>query len=278
MEMQGTYPSHPLFLKTLDRLETWDAWRKRWDGTSYVDELSGLLHVAFDVADRDPANRKAFIEFLLEIADGWRDEKVVGAGTCVDYLYRKALAEKAFKTLSEHVFRHRRLGENLEPAWLRGLLIDPLYFNLVWFFDDAGRRAGILTCNLSHDPPKGHYEVWAREFILDLIAKTWDLEDGARGLFWPSEEEQRRMWRQHCADARPLYVRILHGIGRLDLLTRLPIDRAAMVDLRELALQNPYLGANEKYRSIDEALLKGWQAPRVLVQLEAIQRAQRKSR
>src|SRR5688572_6602637 len=270
---------HPLFRKSLTRIEDWRVWKLRWQETSHVEELMGMLHVACDVSARDQANRTEFFDFLMMAADGWRDEAFMGSRNEVENAHRQSLAEKAFKMLAQYGFRRRQPGDEGQPEWLRFWLRDPLYFGLLRFLDDGDRRGGVLSRNLTYDEPGTHHETWAREFAVNLVAKTWDIDDGARGIFYPSEEASRATWRRHCANARPRYVRILQGIGRLDLLTRLPMgmDSEEHRVLRDLALKNPFI-PSETYDTLETALLKGWQAPRVLVQVEAIMRARRKGR
>jgi len=270
---------HPLFRKPLTRIEDWDTWKRCWQETSHVEELMGLLHVACDVSARDQANRTEFFAFLMSAADGWRDESFMGSRNDIENALRQTLAEKAFKMLSEYGFRRRQPGDDGQPEWLRFWLRDALYFALLRFLDDGDRRSGLLARNLSHDPPRTHHEDWAHAFAVNLIAKTWDIDDGARGIFYHFEDESRAIWRRHCADARPRYVRILHGIGRLDLLTRLPMGMESEEHrvLRDLALRSPFL-PTETYDTLELALLKGWPAARVLVQVEAIMRARRKAR
>lgn len=270
---------HPLFRKKFISIEDWRTWQDVWNGTTHLEVLMGLLHVAFHVTRRGGPDRSECVDFLLKVADGWRDEGFLGSDGGNLEAARKALAGKSFGMLADEFFRRRQPGEHMEPAWLRDILADPLYFGLLRFLDDGERRGSIMRRNLSLDSPRTHQEICAREFTLDFIAKTWNLEDGARGIFYSSEEASRVTWQRHCAKARPRYVRILHGIGRLDLLTRLPMieDSAEHRVLRDLALRNPYL-EKETYASLDEALLKGWPAPRVLTVVEAIMRAQRKAR
>lgn len=275
-----TKERHKIFWKPIGPIPDWATWKSMWKDAAYVESCSGLLHVAFDVLERDAASRADGIGFLLRIADGWRDENAFARDDDREGArYRKALAEKAFKALAERLFRRRPLGEYGEPAWLRGALVDSLFSGLLDFFGDGERRGSLLSRNLSYDPPKTHHEVWAREFLLELVNMTWDLENGARGIFHASEEALRLTWRRRCADARPSYVRILHGIGRLDLLTArsLSMDDASLAVLRDLALRNPFL-PDEKYASQEEALLKGWPAARVLAVVEAVRRARGASR
>lgn len=272
---------HPLLRKNISRIDDWTTWRERWQAAPHVEELMGLLHVAPHVAARDPANRREAFDFLLKVADGWRAERFLGSRSDAEGAYRQDLAEKAFKTLSEYGFHRRQPGDEMQPEWLRFWLAEPLYFGLLRFLDDGERRDSLLTRNLSYDPPSKHHEVWARDFALALIAKTWDIENNARGIFYASEEVSKMTWRRHCAKARPRYVRILHGLGRLDLLTAkdLWMDEGSEEHrvLKALALQNPYI-PNEAYASMHEALMKGWQASHVLTVVEATMRARRARR
>jgi len=271
---------HPLFLKGFTRIDGWPTWQARWKAAGHFEELMGLLHVLPIVAARDPGNRAEAFVFLLQVADGWRDERLWGSRSHLDNALRQDLAEKAFKTVAEYGFRRRQPGDEMQPEWLRFWLDERLYPALLRFLDDGARRENLLLRNLSHDPPSRPHEVWAREFALQFVAKTWDVENNARGIFYPSEDALKRAWRRRCADARPCYVRILHGLGRLDLLTfkDLWMDEGSEEHrvLKSLALQNQY-SPKETYASMHEALMKGWQASHVLTVVEAVLRARRKA-
>lgn len=185
VENGSTYV-HPLLVGTRSTIGSWDAWRKRWDEASTLEERLGLLHVGFSTELGSLSDR---IVFYLDVANGhdslmngpfgvmnFHERWTYGAGGTNGgtFGWEKSLSEIlkiiAKKALSEVSKRYFVLGEYphstfQEAEWLNSATIVD---KLVWFVqpDEEGR-----VRNLDRD---SHATMVARKFYFELCKLAFE--------------------------------------------------------------------------------------------------------
>ena len=243
---------HPLYQKNITRFaETWPEWKENFAEAKTGSELIGLLHRGFDAYTEKWEERLERICFYLEVAYGYNDDFLFRRPLGINYPdeerrlaeVTQIIARKAWAILCQKFFK-----ESDNPECWRTLIDEPIIFDrIIWFFSE--------TANIPRHNSENHHDIIALKFLAELSTLTWEGRWGTR-----TESKPR------FAAKRPLFIKILDAIKRLDILRKywreLSLDD--LVSLEELALENGY------YATLAQAATLGSQAAQTAIVLKAM--------
>ncbi|MFH0891167.1 MAG: hypothetical protein V1867_00135 [Candidatus Falkowbacteria bacterium] len=226
-EVDEIRKTHPLYQKNIKRFhETWPEWKENFTKAQIGSELIGLLHRGFDV-NTDREEEQDRIGFYLEVAYGHNNSflfhRPLGIN-CPNEEYRlaaetKKIAQKAWAMLCQKFFKEDNGSSG--SGWRR-LSHEPRVFDrIMWFFSE--------TTNIPHPHSENHHDIIALKFLANFSTYAWEEKWGTR------MESGLRF-----AAKRPLFIKILNEIKRLDILTKYwrELSPDDLVSLEEIALED----------------------------------------
>lgn len=277
---------HPLEGKEVTYIQSWEQWKKRWEGESSTEILHSLLHFGFSVS----ANWKDAVERLclyLEIADNgderssvfsskddWQFQTYRAFGSEVNTKagLREVLAKKSFQMLCQNFFKNTAEQNYHLPSWVGMITIPQVLDKVFWFFR-LNYLGDILNIHLLRDGD--HQKKVAEDFVHELCLFIWDC--GNYGTY-PGCRELTEEVRTAFRKARPDVITLLAGLGELNLLLKgdryEEMDNVCLKKIESLAfgyeLWLPDANEFRKPQTIEEACLGKSQAARVLLVLRTL--------
>jgi hypothetical protein len=292
MKTQPSAAKHPLEGKGVTHIQSWGAWKERWEKESCTEILHSLLHFGFGVsADWNEAIERLCL--YLEIADNGGERwgvfsseddrqfqayKAFGREVNTKAELREVLTQKAFPMLCQNFFKNTAEHSYSLPSWVRMVIVPQVLAKLFWFFrlNSQGQIQNIRP-HLRYD--NEHQKKIARDFAYDFCLFVW--ECGNPGAYHDYREISEDV-RTAFYKARPDVITLLAGLGELDLLLKgnryEEMDKACLKKLESLAFDydlwlpnvNEIRGDYRKPRTIEEACLGKSQAAHVLLVLRTL--------
>ena len=239
--------AHPLNGLSITDPCDWSEWKEHWLEEMKKEHpsaktLVGLLHGAFDVN----ANEEERIPFLLDIADGYRNDaafpKDASSSNCQQNPKngpRKKVARKAYDVLCDNFFKEAAGGNRV--WWEITIGIETVFKTLLLFL---GREGDNIP---NTDKEDGRSQI-TRSFIHQFVTFAWK-----EGCDWKSEDKgpqnKKQLQGQMFFDARPQLIEILSETREIGFLvelvrdTHFNIDEKCIEKLREISLKS---GPNAK--------------------------------
>lgn len=282
----ATVVVHPLANKEISYFGTWQEWRKKWEATSDLAQLLGLLQFGFDTITEDTVDNEDRIRFYLDVADGHGGIDNFGAydpsrpdvqdqwfNAMTERKRKKVIAKKAFNVLCVRFFKNQNTKHG-HPSWAILIVRMPKIFSsLVWFFrcDENGIQTRVR--NLDYDAADEMDNNWkvAEQFAYDLCEFAYTFR-----FFGEYAGDNDRTIQKMFLDARPQLVQLLLGLRREDALLSNAFH-AGEIEMRELARialateyerNHPY-SKSRLCTTGEEAYFSGSRAAKVLLLLRA---------
>lgn len=259
----------------------WENWVLSFESEDSVAKRIGMLYTAFET----PADSDERIRYLLALAEGY-DDDIRGTGDPDyrnDYEWntpygrmrvarvRAVVARKAFDILCTRFFKNDK-SEGDEPAWA-GIVRDIQTLEAVFHFFRLEKPVGSYRfVNLSYHKVSRneHHVAIAAKFLQQLVEYAWP---NWRSIYDWGEEFDR------FAVFRPFYpqlIEILYGLGRLGLL--LEGKRFEWLSSRCLAVLEKLAFLDRKCDTLEEAMLGGSPAARVILNVGILRREKKRQR
>lgn len=286
---------HPLMAGEISCINSWKKWKELWQGTEYAELRHSLLHFGFAVQADSTDEVIERVCLYLDIADGWKYSRNFKKGE-EDYSYlfgtvfgsevnnlpefRRFLAQKAFQSLCQNFFKNTAAKDYYVPSWARMATEHQVLEKILWFFrlnEDV-----VDIPNLDPFDSTDHNMEIATKFIRDLCEFAWTCENNR----WGRGEVYEEM-KDELRKARPEMIRLLSGIGALDVLLNTgeyQLDKSCVKQLENIAMAydrwlpsaTSWSNEHRKPRTLEEACFGNSQAARVLLILRVKQAEQKR--
>ncbi|MBX4211270.1 MAG: hypothetical protein KW806_00505 [Candidatus Yanofskybacteria bacterium] len=284
--------NHVLMTREFGVIKDWTEWKQRWDEADTAEVLLGLVYCGFHVPlteGYDYEKREELkadrICFYLEIADGhagWdlmheheRGEWNLGDEGTLPHR-RQAIAARAFGHLAKFFFTPKNSSDRSNWwNWEDVLTNDRLFQKVLWFLRtrwDVHQFQWVLQ-NIQPFPQREASAI-AWTFAKRFMRLLW--ETNFYPLSLTPEKKEEAMQRLRGAQTAAMDILLVLGMFEEILLNkyRSPTSAVVVEKLTRLALQK---WPDRMYASLDEALLEGSPAARVLVLLKAMEKAKRRA-
>jgi len=260
---------HPLSEYKPVNITSFEDWLERWNEVYCVGENLGLLHCLQNGEFWRRKQRPDVVSFLLEIADGYTDNKNFFIHPSDDKKIaenRRLIAEKAFKVLCLRFFKD---GERRKPPlWWWMLAHRELFQKVLWFVRPA--EFGLRNHYGKFERTNHPYQIF-ESFLEEFSRLGWKV----RRKLSRCDREKVENIESWLIEARPKFIEILAAMDNLCWLEGRELDEDSLQELRELAMNEKYFlpptqvnqgsGRLREPESLEEALLGGSVAAKILI-------------